>query len=313
MQDETKMDLQSTQDQEKYDAACKKVWDHPEIIAPLLKAVVDEYDGYENEDIIKFIGSVSDETPVSDIKTVAENLNTEFTSLNDKVVYFDKLFKAQNPKLSDGNVVISLHIDLEFQNEYNTQALGYDVIKRGIYYAAREISAQLGTLTDRTNYNDIEKVYSIWICSENIPDVEKNSISKYRITREDVCGKCTESNDLHDLIEVVILRRGTDEVEGNTIFDYLNGVYHSDLQKINEYVPTNPEIEREVKDMSGFGAAIAKDSFAKGVAKGVADGRTEGQNELAKAIKRIHNGETIEDLIKSGVDEHTANLAYSCR
>ena len=173
MQDETKMDLQSVQDQEKYDAACKKVWSHPEIIAPLLKAVVDEYDGYENEDIIKFIGSISDDTPVSDIRNVAEELNTEFSSLNEKTVYFDKLFKARNPKLTNGDVVISLHIDLEFQNEFSKQNLGYNVVKRAIYYAAREISAQLGTLTSKTNYNDIEKVYSIWVCSENIPDDEK--------------------------------------------------------------------------------------------------------------------------------------------
>lgn len=306
MQDETIMDLQSVQDQEKYDAACKKVWSHPEIIAPLLKAVVDEYDGYENEDIIKFIGSISDDTPVSDIRNVAEELNTEFSSLNEKTVYFDKLFKARNPKLTNGDVVISLHIDLEFQNEFSKQNLGYNVVKRAIYYAAREISAQLGTLTSKTNYNDIEKVYSIWVCSENIPDDEKNSISKYRITREDVCGKCNEENDLHDLIEVVILRRGTDDVDNNSIFDYLYGVYNSDIEKINEYVSTTPEIESEVKVMSGFGANIAKNSFAKGKDEGI----VEGENMFAKLIQYLLKNNKNSDIDRVTVDEEYRKQMY---
>ncbi len=44
-----------------------------------------------------------------------------------------------------------------------------------------------------------------------------------------------------------------------------------------------------------------------------AEGRVEGQNDLVKAIERIRGGETVEDLIKSGVDEHTANLAFAYR
>lgn len=44
-----------------------------------------------------------------------------------------------------------------------------------------------------------------------------------------------------------------------------------------------------------------------------AEAREEGQADLVNAINRIRNGETVQDLIDSGVDSLTANLAYGCR
>ena len=80
--------------------------------------------------------------------------------------------KVKNPKLSSADLLVMLHIDLEFQNKYRPQlhdGRGYPLVKLGIYYAAREISAQLGRITGKTNYADIEKVVSIWIVNEGVP------------------------------------------------------------------------------------------------------------------------------------------------
>ena len=41
--------------------------------------------------------------------------------------------------------------------------------------------------------------------------------------------------------------------------------------------------------------------------------RAEGENLLADAIVRIRNGETEQQLIASGVKEHTAHLACTLR
>ena len=43
------------------------------------------------------------------------------------------------------------------------------------------------------------------------------------------------------------------------------------------------------------------------------EGRQEGQSILAEAIKRLKNGETSKELINSGLDEYTVNLAMSCQ
>ena len=65
--------------------------------------------------------------------------------------------------------------------------------------------------------------------------------------------------------------------------------------------------------MCDYSIGLAKEYAEKGLEKGLEKGRTEGRNALADAIKRIHAGESVQDLIDSGVDEQTANLAYSCR
>lgn len=41
--------------------------------------------------------------------------------------------------------------------------------------------------------------------------------------------------------------------------------------------------------------------------------REEGQDDLVNAINRIRKGETVQQLIESGVDERTAHLAFGCR
>ena len=46
--------------------------------------------------------------------------------------------------------------------------------------------------------------------------------------------------------------------------------------------------------------------FVKGIRE---EGREEGQNSLIEAIERLRNGESKEEIIASGIDEHTVELA----
>lgn len=148
----------------KYDEACKALFQNKEIIAPVLKEVVPEYRNSTVEEIIRFIDADSiEDIPVDDISAMADRLSTEMDSVSDKLIRYDTHFKAVNPLLSDENLCIHLHIDLEVQNDYRPAKPSYPIIKRGIYYVAREISCQLGVLTEKSNYNVLEKSYSIFI------------------------------------------------------------------------------------------------------------------------------------------------------
>ena len=51
---------------------------------------------------------------------------------------------------------------INVEGQKNTSP-GYDLVTRGIYYGARRISAQKGTEFTGSSYDDIKKVYSIWI------------------------------------------------------------------------------------------------------------------------------------------------------
>lgn len=286
----------------KYDEAAKENLQRPELIAPILKAVVPEYKNYTCEDIIGFIikDSVHDD-PVDDVSTVADLLPTEQSSVSDKLIRYDTRFKIINPRLSDKAISVYLHIDLEVQNNYQPSNPSYPIVKRGIYYGAREISSQLGILTEATNYNDIEKVYSIWICNENIPEELQNTVSSYRITKTDEVGITEERDADYDLLHVIIIRRGNDK--GNEeIFDYLTAFFNSDIDGICRHVDIRDkeEVLKGVKKMSGLGQSIANANYQKGMIETLIDLVKKEMLTIANAAKEAGmSEEAFSELLKN--------------
>ena len=253
MREETRQDLLSADEiGTKYDESAKMIWKNREILAPLLKYSIEELKDETIETIMKLIDadSISEDIPVSDLPPTVTSLATENSSVTEKLITFDLKFKVKNPVLSVGKILVMLHIDLEFQNKYRpTLADGrsYPLIKRGIYYAAREISSQLGRITNQTNYADIEKVVGIWIVNEDVPKDIQNTATRYYLKKEDYIGTTNESQADYDLIEVVIIRRGEQTDITEPLFGYLKSVYDADIEEIDKYTPAsaNPELKEE--------------------------------------------------------------------
>ena len=282
MRNETKVVLSALEGREKYDDACKKTWMLREIIAPVLQYTIKEYQAHTVSDVIRYINadSISDKVPVDDLPAFIKGDETELSSPTEKRVFFDIHFTAKNPDLSSKDVLVMLHIDFEVQNEYKPSNPSYPITKRAVYYAARELSSQLKVVTDTTNYDELEKVYSIWICNEKIPKGLKNSITRYHIEKEDIVGKCDEAEAYHDLMEVVIVRRGGEALE-NTLFEYLDGVFTTNFATINKYVDVehNEEVKEVLKTMCGLGESLENKGFEKGIEQGIEQG------EKLKAIE----------------------------
>ena len=69
--------------------------------------------------------------------------------------------------------------------------------------------------------------------------------------------------DETDLLSVIIIRRGKEnEHSKEQIFDYLSGVFKGDITKIEKYTDTDsdPEIRKEVSEMSGIGESLVIDA-----------------------------------------------------
>lgn len=295
MRKETEIDIAAAEAVgSKYDNACKKLFQNREIIAPVLKEVVPEYKNSTVEEIIRYIDADSiRDIPVGDIPAGVGQLQTEMSSASDKLIRYDTHFKTVNPMLSNESLCIHLHIDLEVQNNYRPTSPSYPVIKRGIYYAAREISYQLGTLTEQTNYGDIQKAYSIWICNERIPARLQNTVTMYSIKKTDVIGKADEPEEEYDMMGVIMIRRG--EKTDAPIFDYLTGVFNCDKGKIEEYVDIaeNEKVLKGVDEMSGLGQTIMNEGIQKGenllatlVGYLKRDGRLDALDQIADEEKR---------------------------
>lgn len=286
----------------KYDAATKELFGHPEIIAPILRLVVPEYKNHSTEEVIACIEreSIQSDPVDSSSRLAAEKLATEMNSIGEKLIRYDTHFKARNPVLSDERISVDLHVDMEVQNDYRPSNPSYPVIKRAVYYGAREISSQLGILTSETNYAKLEKVYSIWICNENIPKKLVNTVSSYSIVKKDEVGITDEPDSDYDLLTVILIRRGSDSSNNYELFDYLNGIFSGNRDTIGKYVDldSNEAVMEGVNKMTGLGESL----FSRGVQEGRQEGRLEmlaslvRQNLLALADAAGQAGMTEEEF-----------------
>ncbi len=72
-------------------------------------------------------------------------------------------------------------------------------------------------------------------------------------------------------------------------------------------------LDQEVLKMPGMSQVIYEHGVAEGISQGISQGIQQGQNVLIETIQRLKNGESREDIIATGIDEHTVDLAISIR
>ena len=122
-----------------------------------------------------------------------KGMNSENKVRNEGVAYFDILFYVRT---SDGLSKVIINIEAQ-----KSEPIDYDVEMRGLYYAIREVSSQLDREFDSQNYNDIKKVYSIWICMNE----KDNMLEKIYLTKNDIIG-ISRWKDMYEIVNVVIIR-----------------------------------------------------------------------------------------------------------
>ena len=120
-------------------------------------------------------------------------INTESNVRNEGVTYFDILFYVRT---KDGLSKVIINLEAQKGEPYR-----YDVEMRGIYYASREISSQLHREFANQRYNEIKKVYSIWI----VMDAKEETMSKIHLHKEDIMGT-SRWKSMYDILNVMIIR-----------------------------------------------------------------------------------------------------------
>jgi hypothetical protein len=206
---------------------------------------------------------------------------TEYQVLNEKTSMFDIAFSALNPVLSNTKMHVKLYFDEEPQKTYRP---GYPIEKRGYYYLSRRLSAQLSLATEGTDYNSLEKCYSIWICRDDVPKDEQYSVSIYEITNSRNYGSCHPRKEDYDLMTLVIIRLGDREYNGKEsdefydLFKFLNLIMYPHkenfIEDMREFIDfsDNEDLKKEADDMSGLGQCVFTDGEKIGEANGEAKG-----------------------------------------
>ena len=288
---------------EKYDQCAKELFSMPKILAVLLGEHVPEFKGMTVEEIVPCIVSISEFEAVDDLSRAALREHPqEQNALTEKIIRFDKLIEARIPgvkgtiveaRAPNGAIVdVVLFIDLELQNKYR---LTYPVMKRAMYYVARGLSRQLGPLSEETDYGALRKTYSIWICNEDIPKDEQNSVTRYHIVKEDVIGKSRDNPEDYDMMEVIMIRRGGEDRGDVPTFEFLSGIFSSDADKITKYTGKDEAIEEEVKKMGGFGASLVEKT------------RIQTQDSMAKLMNYLWRNGRGEDAERGATDRDYLN------
>lgn len=270
--------LEGNDCKDRLDTEVKKVLSDKTVLAWILKYTTAEFEKYPIDTIKKCIEGTPEAITGSDTVDKAPGEGT---------ITYDIRFYAITPTKER----IKLIVNVEAQKSLK---LKYDLVTRGIFYAARMISAQKGPEFKRSNYNDIKKVYSIWICME-VPKNMEYTVTSYGMNKKVLFGN-PKKRFRYDLMEVVMICLGREENagSGNRLHGMLSTLLsekltpkEKEMQLSNEYgIETSAELEGGLKQMCNYSDLIEERGIAKGMEKGIEQGIEQGKLETLLSLVR---------------------------
>lgn len=264
-------------DKAQYDEYAKRLIAQKIILAHILAKTVDEFRDMKPEDIVAHIegdpkvGIVPVDPGMTNINYNASSgdqligLNTENSEINEGMIRFDIIFYV---RMKDG--LAQVIINIEIQKDEPTQ---YFLLNRAIFYVSRMVSSQKGRDFVHQNYNDMKRVFSIWLCM-NMPS---NSMSYVHLTKEDILEHYNWNGHL-DLLNIVLLGIGRElppqeeQYELHRLIGTLLSAELTVTQKLaiieTEYhIPLSVELEEGVNDMCNLGEGIEERAIEKVILK----------------------------------------------
>ena len=301
MNTEIKNAVNSAGDKAQYDENAKRLLGNKSILAHILTSTVEEFRDMNPADVEGYIegepciSSVPVEPGLTNIKQGGKRLaglNSESADVNEGVVRFDIVFYV---RLKDG--VSQIIINIEAQKDAPS---GYSILNRGIFYACRLISSQKERDFVNTNYDDIKRVYTIWICM-NMPE---NSLDYYQLANRKVLGSRTWEGK-QDMINIVLIGLAKDlpihdeKYELHRLLVALMSKQLTTSEKINiiekEYkIQVNDTLRKDVSVMCNLSQGIVDETLEKVILNMHRLGYTSEQ--IAKAVEM--SKEEVEKIIE---------------
>lgn len=292
-----------------YDDYAKFILSQKEILSRILKFTIKEFEDMEAEDIM---GLIEGEPLVSKVSTEPGETNqtfhgkitgnnTESTELEEGTIIFDIIFYV---RMKDG--VSRIIINLEAQG---IEKPPYPLVNRTIFYIARLISSQKNRNFDHSNYGDMLRTYSIWICF----NLEENCMNYLHLTNTSLFGTHEWLGDLELMnIFLVGLDKNLSEealkTTDSNLHYMLGTIFSNDLSpkdKVRllserEDMPAGTHIRKELDTMCNLSYGIEEQGIEKGIEK--------GRMDLIKNMLSKHM--PVEDIMKySGATEEEIRKA----
>ena len=291
MNAELKNAVMATDKDAQYDTSAKRLLGQKSILAHILVKTVDEFKGMNPRDVVSciegmpYISAIPVEPGLTNVvaKEGSKRIvgfNAENGEVNEGLVRFDIVFYVRmKDELSQ------IIINVEAQKD---EPSGYRILNRAIFYVSRLISSQKERDFENSSYDDIKRVYSIWVCM----NMDDNSMSHVHLTKEDVIGCYDWKGDL-DLLNIVMIglaRNLPGRDEKYELHRLLGALLSQELtidEKLNiignEYdINIEENLRKDVSVMCNLSQGIKEDGIAIGEARVI--------------IKMYENGFTAEQI-----------------
>ena len=286
-----------------YDENAKELLSDKHLLAHILAGVVEEFEGWEIEEIIPCIdGEPMIGRVLVDSTPCISGSNTEDIVINEGKITYDIRFNVIIP-LEDKNTILSIKLLIDVEMQTKSTGLGYSLLNRATYSASRMVSSQNNKEFINPNFDDLKKVYSIWICA-NPRAKYRNTILKYYLKEDVLFGRVKPSN-IKSLLNIVMINLDgngnypNDEEEKPTLVGLLNTIFTSPLnsdEKIKRLediynIPKTEKIREGVVKMCNLSTGILEKGREEGLAQGRAEGKAEGlaEGKIIGTIEALHS------------------------
>lgn len=282
MDTELKNAVNATAQDAQYDDKAKRLLGNKIILAHILVKTVDEFKGMDPKEAVTYIegepfisvvptepGLTSAEKIPSDDGLEAGQrivgFNTENAEINEGLVRFDIVFYV---RMQDG--LSQIIVNVEAQKDVPTE---YNVLNRAIFYVSRLVSSQKERDFVHTNYDDIKRVFSIWICM----NMSRDSMNYVHLTNDSLLGSYEWGGKI-DLLNIVLIGLSKELPEHDEKYELhrlLGALLSKELtsdEKLGiierEYdIPIEDKLRKDVSVMCNLSQGIKEDGIAIGEAR----------------------------------------------
>ena len=310
MDTEIKNAVSATDQDAQYDDKAKRLLGNKIILAHILVKTIDEFRGMNPKDVVSYIEGEPfisvvpvepgltnniEKIPSNDSKLSKDSsengqrivgMNTENAEINEGLVRFDIIFYV---RMKDG--ISQVIVNVEAQKD---EPSGYHILNRAVFYVSRLVSSQKERDFVKTNYNDIKRVFSIWVCM----NMDENSMDYVHLTDDKLLGSYPWKGGL-DLLNIVLIGIANELPE------------HDDKYELHRLLSTLLSMELSIDEKLGIMEkeySIAVDDRIRedvsamcNLSQGIRD------NTLAEVIMTMHEkGYTsvqIAEIVKKTIEE----------
>ena len=296
-----------------YDEYAKKILSQKIFLAHILKGTIPEFKGMNPHDIIPLIeGNILvSKVPIEPgltnqvLKSPREVItgnNTENSEPGEGKIFFDIIFYV---RMKDG--ISQMIINIEAQTNDKP---GYKLMNRATFYTSRMISSQKGRDFTHSNYDDIQSVYSIWICF----NTSQNCLNHFHLMDDVLLGDYIwdGNRDLFNFVLIGLDKKYTQKMETyetdselhhmlSIIFSKnLSGKEKAKLLDKELHISVNEETRKELDIMSSLSYGF----FEQGVEQGA---EQERKKVIQNMLMKRYDKKIIKDAINA-TDEEIAKI-----